>query len=248
MTEKDEVYTSTQHDVAADTFSSKPPSSIEKQNDFNLELGTQATYITTVAAAALSQAHRDYLIKRHGTLDLDPIPSDDPADPYNWPKSKKVINLVCVAFHAFMTTFIAASIIPVFEDIALDLGGTITKASYLASIQILVLGLSPLFWKPLSSRYGRRPIWLISTIGALLFNIGCALSTTYSAMAACRAFCAFFISPPMGIGPTTWPFHLRFRSLSHRELSLDLLDLGNYQWRPIHSLSLSGPRDTLYSP
>nr|POE77564.1 hypothetical protein CFP56_09211 [Quercus suber] len=107
MTEKDEVYTSTQHDVAADTFSSKPPSSIEKQNDFNLELGTQATYITTVAAAALSQAHRDYLIKRHGTLDLDPIPSDDPADPYNWPKSKKVINLVCVAFHAFMTTFIA---------------------------------------------------------------------------------------------------------------------------------------------
>nr|POE86931.1 putative transporter [Quercus suber] len=200
MTEKNDVFTGTHQDAVTDATSSKPTSLIDKEHGFNLELGTSVNYMPNVTAAALSQEHGDYLIQRHGTLDLDPIPSDDPADPYNWPKSKKVINLVCVAFHAMMTTFIASSIIPVFEDIALDLGGTITKASYLASIQILVLGLAPLFWKPISSRYGRRPIWLISTIGALLFNVGCALSTTYSAMATCRAFCAFFISPPMSIG------------------------------------------------
>lgn len=29
--------------------------------------------------------HREYLLQRHGTIDLDPIPSMDPADPYNWP-------------------------------------------------------------------------------------------------------------------------------------------------------------------
>ena len=47
------------------------------------ELGHRATYFSTNAAAALSQEHRerDYLIQRHGTLDLDPMPSDDPADP-----------------------------------------------------------------------------------------------------------------------------------------------------------------------
>lgn len=33
----------------------------------------------------LSDAHKAYLIERHGTLDIDPIPSMDPADPYNWP-------------------------------------------------------------------------------------------------------------------------------------------------------------------
>ena len=52
------------------------------------ELGPRATYINTGAAAGLSQEHRDYLIQRHGTLDLDPIPSADPADPYNWPSWK----------------------------------------------------------------------------------------------------------------------------------------------------------------
>jgi hypothetical protein len=35
-------------------------------------------------AARLPQAHQDYLLERHGTLDLDPIPGMDPADPYNW--------------------------------------------------------------------------------------------------------------------------------------------------------------------
>jgi len=52
-------------------------------------LGHRATYFSTNAAAQLSQEHRDYLIQRHGTLDLDPMPSDDPADPcsfFLWPR------------------------------------------------------------------------------------------------------------------------------------------------------------------
>jgi len=32
----------------------------------------------------LSEPHKSYLLERHGTLDLAPIPSMDPADPYNW--------------------------------------------------------------------------------------------------------------------------------------------------------------------
>jgi hypothetical protein len=38
-----------------------------------------------IAAASLSESHKEYLIARHGTLDLDPIPSPSNADPYNWP-------------------------------------------------------------------------------------------------------------------------------------------------------------------
>jgi hypothetical protein len=39
-------------------------------------------------AAHLPKAHRDYLLQRHSTLELDPIPSMGPADPYNWPDWK----------------------------------------------------------------------------------------------------------------------------------------------------------------
>lgn len=38
--------------------------------------------------ALLPEQHKAYLIERHGTLDLDPIPNHDPADPYNWPSWK----------------------------------------------------------------------------------------------------------------------------------------------------------------
>ncbi|PYH96036.1 MFS general substrate transporter [Aspergillus ellipticus CBS 707.79] len=152
-----------------------------------------------IAAASLSPSHREFLLQRHGTLDLDPIPSPSDADPYNWPTWKKLTNLVLVAFHACMATF-TASIIPAYESIAEDLGVSMQRASYLTSLQIAILGGAPLFWKPLSNRYGRRPIFLLSLILSLVCNIGCAKSPTYASMAACRALTAFFISPAAAIG------------------------------------------------
>ncbi|KAJ5887578.1 Major facilitator superfamily domain general substrate transporter [Penicillium taxi] len=161
--------------------------------------GQAVTYEESVAAR-LPKAHQEYLIERHGTLELDPIPSMSPADPYNWPESKKMVNLLLVAFHACIATFTAAGIIPAYADIAADLGVTLQQASYLTSLQIAIIGGSPLFWKPLSNRFGRRPIFLISLIGSFAFNIGCAKSTTYASLAACRALVAFFISPASAIG------------------------------------------------
>lgn len=49
--------------------------------------GGAATYEESMAAR-LPKAHRDYLLARHGTLELDPIPGMGPADPYNWPEWK----------------------------------------------------------------------------------------------------------------------------------------------------------------
>ncbi|KAF9737648.1 hypothetical protein PMIN02_001271 [Paraphaeosphaeria minitans] len=161
---------------------------------------THGTYLAGDEMARLSEEHRQYLLERHGTLELDPIPSMTDADPYNWPRWKKIVNLLLVAFHALMSTFMASGIIPAYEDIAQDLGVTLQQTSYLTSIQIAVVGGAPLFWRPLSTRYGRRPIFIISLIGSICFNIGCAKTETYAAMATCRAFVSFFISPAAAIG------------------------------------------------
>ena len=48
----------------------------------NLEHGTTLN---------LSTEHRDYLISRHGTSDLEPLPSMDPNDPLNWPTWKVIL-------------------------------------------------------------------------------------------------------------------------------------------------------------
>lgn len=179
------------------------------------ETGMPATYVETVAAR-LSKGHRDYLIERHGTLDLDPVPEMSPTDPYNWPTWKvghlsssreyylltaqKMMNLILVALHALMGTFMASAVIPAYSTIAEDFGVSLQRASYLTSLQIAILGGAPLFWKPLSNRFGRRPIFLLSLICSLVCNVGCAKSPDYASTAACRALAAFFISPASAIG------------------------------------------------
>ncbi|XHF98333.1 hypothetical protein AWENTII_001889 [Aspergillus wentii] len=178
------------------------PSSVPKPNiDFveSMEAGKHASYVETVAAR-LSKSHRDYLMERHGTLDLDPIPGLGPADPLNWPEWKKMMNLILVAFHACMGTFTAAAIIPAYSNIVELYGVSTQRASYLTTLQICILGGAPLFWKPLSNRFGRRPIFLISLICSLVCNVGCAKSNTYGSTAACRALGAFFIAPASAIG------------------------------------------------
>ncbi|EAW08468.1 putative MFS transporter [Aspergillus clavatus NRRL 1] len=163
------------------------------------DAGTPSNY-ADLKTSHLSQAHRDFLMEHHGTLDLDPIPSMDLADPYNWPTWKKMANLLLVAFHACMGTFAASGIIPGYSIIAEKYDVSIQRASYLTSLQIAILGGAPLFWKPLSSRFGRRPIFLISLICSCVCNIGCAKSSGYASLAACRALQAFFISPASAIG------------------------------------------------
>lgn len=99
-----------------------------------------------------------------------------------------------------MATFTAASILSAFPAIAEDLNVSLTRTSYLASLQIAILGAAPLFWRPLSDRYGRRPVFLLSLICSLAGNIGCAFSPTYATMGLCRAIVALFISPAAAIG------------------------------------------------
>lgn len=113
---------------------------------------------------------------------------------------QKIINLILVAFHACMSTFTAAAIIPAYQTMAIDLGRPLQDITYLTSLQIAILGVAPLIWKPISHRYGRRPVFLLSLICSLVGNIGCAKSPGYNSMSVCRAIVAFFISPPAAIG------------------------------------------------
>jgi hypothetical protein len=63
---------------------------------------THGTYLDPVEASHLSEEHRQYLLQRHGTLDLDPMPSMGDADPYNWPTWK--VKLLVLLFPSFILT------------------------------------------------------------------------------------------------------------------------------------------------
>lgn len=99
-----------------------------------------------------------------------------------------------------MSTLTASASVPAYSEIAAQFSISLQKASYLSSLQIAILGGAPLFWRPISNRFGRRPIFLLSLLCSLLCNVGCAQSTNYASLAVCRVFGAFFISPASAIG------------------------------------------------
>ena len=128
------------------------------------------------------------------------MPHMDDADPLNWSTGKKTVNLALVSFHGMMGTLTAASIQCAFVDIAADLDISVHHASYLSSLVIVVLGGTPLLWRPLAHVYGRRPVFLLGLLCSLVGNIGCAVSPSFAAQGLCRAITGFFICPAASLG------------------------------------------------
>ena len=81
--------------MTSDTTPEKPT---EAGTEDVENLQNTATYLEGNAASGLSQEHQQYLLQRHGTLELDPIPGMGGADPYNWP-SWKVSSTTCLSHY-----------------------------------------------------------------------------------------------------------------------------------------------------
>ncbi|KAJ4245210.1 hypothetical protein NW762_014080 [Fusarium torreyae] len=94
-----------------------------------------------------------------------------------------------------MATFIAAAIIPAFPELVEDLGVSLQQVAYLTTLQIAILAIAPAIHRPFANTFSRRAMFLVFLLVSLVGNIGCAKSSSYAAMAICRAIVAFFISP-----------------------------------------------------
>lgn len=92
--------------------------------------------LSHIEGIRLSLAHERYLLERHGTTDLDPVPSMSPDDPLNWPRWKKNTQILFVVVHAFMATFSAAAVMPAFAKFSEIYDVSMDEASYLVSVQV----------------------------------------------------------------------------------------------------------------
>lgn len=149
---------------------------------------------------ALTAEHHDFLMERHGSVQLDPLPSSDPSDPLNWPNWKKNYEIILIAFQTFSSTFMAAGLTPAYEPMAESYGITPHESTYFTSAQICVLRILPLFWVPIMNTYGRRPFRTFSALACCALNIGGGFCTTYGQQMATRVLIALFISTGYSAG------------------------------------------------
>lgn len=136
----------------------------------------------------------EYLLQRHGTLDLDPMPRPTPDDPLNWPTWYKNLQIMQMAFMGFLATFMAAGISTAYEDMAERYGMTVHEQLYLTSAMILAFGIFPLFWVPVMQCYGRKWFLVIPSFCCFVLNLGAGFAKTYGQQMATRVLVAIFIS------------------------------------------------------
>jgi multidrug resistance protein len=138
-----------------------------------------------------------------GGLPLVPQPSDHKDDPLNWPVWQKYYIIVLMSAFTLMAQLGAAILNPSFVLVAKNLHVTVEQASYTTTLYILFSGIFPLFITPFANVYGRRPLYLISTVVTIAGFVGSGAAPTWGGVIAGRVFNGIGSSIPVGIGAAT---------------------------------------------
>ncbi|KAI0470056.1 MFS general substrate transporter [Xylariaceae sp. FL0804] len=147
---------------------------------------------------------------------LVPRPSNDEADPLNWPMKLKLLILFQVCWLAFLGTWNTAVINPAYGPLAKDLHVSEVDASYQTSIVIALNGIGPFLWIPLANVYGRRFVYLATTLIGTVTALGSGFVHSFGALVGVRALNGLF-PVSMALGPATvtdlFFYHQRGRAL-----------------------------------
>ncbi|GLB04490.1 hypothetical protein AtubIFM57258_010458 [Aspergillus tubingensis] len=94
---------------------------------------------------------------------LNPVPSSDPNEPLNWSTARKICNFTLVLAVTALI-FTALSIQAIFWQLmVVDLDVTYAQLNRAMSVNFVGLAVGCVFFIPLAKKFGRRPVYLVST-------------------------------------------------------------------------------------
>ncbi|KAG5984046.1 hypothetical protein E4U55_006275 [Claviceps digitariae] len=131
----------------------------------------------------LEQERLTGLLEEHGaTWDS----SQDPHDPYNWSGWRKISIAVIMSLGQLITLMSASMMAAALPQIGndLQLGSSATQITF--SIYILGLAFAPFIIAALSEMYGRRPIWIASSVFYIFWNAICPVGSSAGLMTVGR--------------------------------------------------------------
>ncbi|KAI9708381.1 MAG: hypothetical protein M1820_004085 [Bogoriella megaspora] len=142
---------------------------------------------------------------------LIPTPSNDPNDPLNWSKTRRVYLALLVSLAMFFCNFLAAgptvSIMSITQDFYGPPGPAfskeIAKVAYFFTTTALLQGVGNLIWMPLLIKYGRRPVYIVSFTCHTGMAAWAGGATSYASELAARILLGFFAGAGECIGPVT---------------------------------------------
>ncbi|CAM1509797.1 Fc.00g001320.m01.CDS01 [Cosmosporella sp. VM-42] len=132
---------------------------------------------------------------------LIPRPTNDPNDPLTWTSWRKHRALASISFFVLLSNYSLSAMTPGLGGVIEEFKITATESGYLVSFQILTLGLGNLFWIPLSLKYGKRPVAVVSSALFFVTCIWAAEAKSYGSLLAARLVTGWAGSASEAMGP-----------------------------------------------
>ncbi|KAF2724795.1 MFS general substrate transporter, partial [Polychaeton citri CBS 116435] len=123
-----------------------------------------------------------------------------PNRPMRWPSWLRHFCLFQIALNGSMVGFTGAITIPAQQALAKRFSTSLQEASYVTSSHVLLLGLGPLLWSPLTNRFGRRICLTLGMLISFASNLGSAYAESYGALIAARVIQGIGISTGASMG------------------------------------------------
>ncbi|KAK5313543.1 hypothetical protein LTR93_010847 [Exophiala xenobiotica] len=129
---------------------------------------------------------------KHGTgksahIVLVPQPSDDPNDPLNWPAVKKLTVTTILCFGGCLYASVISGLLnPGVAVIAQEYYRPISDIVLLSGYQLLTAGSTGAFVAAISRKYGKRPVFFISSLLGFVGSIVGSVTKNYNGLLAAR--------------------------------------------------------------
>ncbi|POR38900.1 hypothetical protein TPAR_00888, partial [Tolypocladium paradoxum] len=168
----------------------------------------------TAGIEAGSDTHTGLKHDPSGQIVLVPQPSDSPNDPLNWPRWKKEMFTVAIAFGSGCVgacgPLLSSAVVPLAAE--LDVSLQQFTLGFQGSC-IAAIGVGCLLCNSLAVMFGKRPVYLLTAIGLIVTCIWSAETTSFTSLAISRAVQGFCMAPMEALVPASiadiWFVHER---------------------------------------
>ncbi|KAJ6259764.1 hypothetical protein Dda_5404 [Drechslerella dactyloides] len=127
--------------------------------------------------------------------------ADDPANPMNWPMSRKWKNMGIISFITLITPLASSMFAPAIPEVMRDFNNhSTTLSSFIVSVYLLGFAVGPIFIAPLSELYGRRWVYIVCNYVFTAFTVACGRSTSIGMLIAFRLLAGAAGCAPLTLG------------------------------------------------
>ncbi|CAH0044828.1 unnamed protein product [Clonostachys solani] len=133
--------------------------------------------------------------KGQNDIILVPHPSEDPEDPLNWSRKRKLLATSCVLMYTIMIAIPSSAVYSVVTPIRLNTSLSLTDINNGTGIMFLFYGWGCVLWQAVALQYGKRPTYLFSLVANVIVLACAPLCTTSGPYLANRILLGFFGAP-----------------------------------------------------